>query len=100
LISLFGGPGTRSGLGKDINKTVARELAAERSKILRAEAGIGGKKRKDITFEKASGISEVGSGEQEGMDSRFLHPLLPAAAKSFGGKKLSEIHPFLIEKHK
>jgi hypothetical protein len=41
--------------GKSINKTVAGELAAvERSKILRGEAGIGGKKRKDITFEKAS----------------------------------------------
>jgi hypothetical protein len=38
--------------GKNINRTVAGELAAiERSKILRGEAGIGGKKRKDITFE-------------------------------------------------
>ena len=42
-------------LGLDISRTVARELAAgERSKALRQDAGIGGKKRKDISFDKAA----------------------------------------------
>ena len=42
-------------LGKNISKTVAGELATvERGKILRGEAGIGGRKRKDITFDKAA----------------------------------------------
>jgi hypothetical protein len=41
--------------GYQINRTVARELATvERSKILRGEAGTGGKKRKDISFERAA----------------------------------------------
>src|SRR3989442_11930126 len=41
-------------LGRNINKTVARELAAvERAKILRGEAGIG-RKRKDILFDRAA----------------------------------------------
>ena len=42
-------------LGKNISRTVAKELAqVERSRILKGEAGIGQKKmRKDLTFDKA-----------------------------------------------
>jgi len=44
----------QSRLGKNVSRTVARELAAvERAKILKGEAGIGGKGRKDISFDKA-----------------------------------------------
>ena len=40
-------------LGKDISRTVARELASvQRAAILRGEAGIR-KRRKDCSFEKA-----------------------------------------------
>ena len=41
-------------LGANISRTVAKELASvKRSGILKGEAGIG-KKRKDLSFEKAS----------------------------------------------
>ena len=40
-------------LRKNISRTVARELSiVERAKALKREAGIGGRKRKDILFEK------------------------------------------------
>ena len=42
-------------LGKGINRTVARELAAvKRAAILKGEAGIGGPKRKDLPFTEAA----------------------------------------------
>src|SRR5688572_2315919 len=42
-------------LGRNISRTVARELAVvERAKALKQEAGIGGKKRKDVLFDKAA----------------------------------------------
>jgi hypothetical protein len=87
-------------LGKDINRTGARELGAvERSKILRGEAGIGGKERRDITFEKASEeFLQWGPGQQAARTVEFYGYCLKALEGSFAGKKLSEIH--LIEKHK
>jgi integrase len=89
-------------LGKDINKTVARELAAvERAKILRNEAGIGGKKRKDISFERATKFFEdwaktnvrASSANQYAGHIRVL-------TRCFGSKRLSEISPFAIERFK
>ena len=42
-------------LGKGINRTVAGELASvKRAAILKGEAGIGGKKRKDTAFDDAA----------------------------------------------
>jgi len=89
-------------LGKDINRTVARELAAvERSKVLRGEAGIGGKRRKDISFENATEEflkwAKANHRPRTVINYRgYLEPL----KKSFKGKMLSEIHPFSVEKHK
>ena len=41
-------------LGKDISRSVAKELAqVERARILKGEAGIGGKRKNDLTFAKA-----------------------------------------------
>ena len=89
-------------LGKGISKSVAAEIAiVKRGAILKGEAGIGGQKRKDILFEKAvelflawvganREIKTVTSYEQY---AKELH-------ESFNGKRLSEIHPFLVEKHK
>jgi integrase len=88
--------------GKDINRTVAWELAAvERSKILRGEAGIGGKKRKDISFEKAGEefLKWAEANKRPGT-VQFYRYCLKGLEGSFAGKKLSEIAPFLIEKHK
>ncbi|MCI0625908.1 MAG: site-specific integrase [Acidobacteria bacterium] len=89
-------------LGRNINRTVAGELATvERGKILRCEAGIGGKKRKDMTFEKASEefLKWAEANKRPGT-AEFYRYCLQSLARTFAGKKLSEIHPFLIEKHK
>jgi hypothetical protein len=59
-------------LGKDINRTVApgSSLAAvEGQRSYGAKPASVGRKRKDITFEIRR-VSEVGPGEQEGMDGR------------------------------
>jgi Phage integrase, N-terminal SAM-like domain len=89
-------------LGRNISKTVAGELATiERGKILRAEAGIGGKKRKDILFDKAAeeflNWAEANKRPKTviGYKEQFKQLM-----KSFGNMKLSQIHPFLLEKHK
>ena len=39
-------------LGKNISRTVAGAVIVERAKALKREAGIGGRKRKEILFEK------------------------------------------------
>ena len=88
-------------LGKNINRTVASELAAiARSKILRSEAGIGGKKRKDISFEKAA--EEFLKWAEANKRPKTVYSYkasIKELLKSFQGN-LSDIHPFLIEKHK
>ena len=89
-------------LGRNISRTVARELAAvERSKALRQDAGIGGRKRKDILFEKAveEFLAWARANKRPGTVD-FYRYCLQSLGRSFSGKKLSEIHPFLIEKHK
>jgi hypothetical protein len=49
-------------LGRNINRTVAGELArVKRAAILKGEAGIGGPKRADLSIEKAAELSWRGS---------------------------------------
>jgi len=89
-------------LGRNISKTVARELAVvERAKALKNEAGIGGKKRKDISFDKAvEDFLEWAKANKRPGTVDFYRYSLQSLGRSINGKKLSEIHPFLIEKHK
>ena len=89
-------------LGKNINRTTAAELATvERAKILRGEAGIGARKRKDISFDKAVDEflkwAEANHRPQTTVNYRWY---IRGLKKSFTGKMLSEIHPFSVEKHK
>ena len=89
-------------LGRNISRTVARELAAvERSKALRQDAGIGGKKRKDISFDKAADEflkwAEANNRPQTVVNYRWY---IEGLKQSFAGKMLSSISPFSIEKHK
>jgi integrase len=89
-------------LGRNINKTVARELAViARAKALKQEAGIGGLKRKDLLFDKAveEFLTWAKANKRTGT-AEFYGYCLKALGRSFSGRKLSEIHPFLIEKHK
>jgi integrase len=89
-------------LGRGISRTVAKELASiERAKVLRGEAGIGARKRKDISFDKAAEeFLKWAEANKKPRTRGFYRDCLQALGKSFHGRKLSEIHPFLIEKHK
>ena len=88
-------------LGKNISRSVAAELAQiERAKILRGEAGIGRKPR-DITFDKAAAdFLKASEANTRPNTIRGYRQHLDALAETFGQRKLSEISPFLIEKHK
>ncbi len=88
-------------LGRNIPRGVAAEIAiAKRSAVLRGDAGIG-RKRADIVFEDARQIFlEWVKANKRPKTHRSYSQCLGQLEKSLGGKKLSQIHPFLIEKHK
>jgi len=89
-------------LCRGVSRSVAREIATvKRAQIFRAEAGIGGQKRKDILFEKAVELflGWVGANRRPKTFSSYQQ-CAKELHKSFDGKRLSEIHPFLVEKHK
>ncbi len=99
-------------LGKGVSRSVAAELAAvKRAAILRGEVGIG-RKKKDLTFEKAAELflksieERIELGDRLGKKGRRPNTLkgykenIAALKKSFSGKKLSEIHPFLLTKYR
>lgn len=89
-------------LGKNISRSVALELAqVERVKILQGEAGIGQKKRKDITFEKArEAFLAAAAANNRAHTLRGYQQHLDKLGETIGQKNLSEISPFLLEKHK
>lgn len=89
-------------LGKGITRTVAAEIAVlKRGQILRGETGIGPKRRQDLTFDKAREhfLTWVKANRRPKTHKSYSH-CLASLATSFSGKRLSEIHPFLVEKHK
>jgi len=88
-------------LGRGISKTVARELAqVRRGAILKGEAGIG-KKRKDIPFDKAAELFlQWTEANRKPKTLKCYGEFVGQLLKFFGGKNLSKIHPFLIEKYK
>lgn len=88
-------------LGTNITKTAAKEIAAvKRSAILKGEEGIG-RKQKDITFDEATKLylDWVRTNKRASTAIQY-ETTMRNLASSFGGKKLSAIHPFLIEKYK
>jgi hypothetical protein len=71
----------------------------ERAKALKRPAGTGGKKRKDILFEKAAEeFLNWNRGNKRSGAVTFYMYCLQSLGRSFNGKKLGEIHPFMIEK--
>ena len=88
-------------LGRIINRTAAREIASvKRAGILKGEAGIG-KKRKDLSFEKASTecLKWAEANKRPNTVASYRQCLVHLG-RSFGAKRMSEIHPFIIEKHR
>ena len=88
-------------LGKGISRSVAQELAAiKRAQIIKGEEGIGIKK-KDSMFDKAK--EEFLKWTKTNKRAKTIYTYrqcLDHLTRSFTGKRLSEIHPFLVEKHK
>ena len=88
-------------LGRKINRVAASEIATvKRSAILRAEAGIG-KKRKDLSFEQATKtFLEWAEANKRPHTVIGYRRCLKFLGASFAGKSLGQIHPFLVERHK
>lgn len=88
-------------LGKGISRTVAAEIAAvKRAAVLKGEAGIG-RKRKDWLFDDAAKeFLAWATAEKRPKTARVYGECIAQLKKSFAGKRLGELHPFLIEKHK
>ena len=91
----------REPLGSDISRTVARELATiKRAQILKGEAGIG-RKKADIAFTEAAKLfRDWAEANRKPNTVKCYGEFLTQLEKFFNGKKLSGIHPFLIEKYK
>lgn len=88
-------------LGKGVSRSVAAELAqVKRTAILRGEVGIG-KKRKDITFEKAAELFlEWARANRRPNTVKGYSGSAGRLTEFFGSRRLSEISPFLVEKYK
>src|SRR5262245_53617552 len=88
-------------LGKGISRSVAQDLAqVKRAAILKGEAGIG-RKRREMTFDQAAEeFLKWARAEKRAGTARFYAGCLAALKRSFTGKRLSQVVPFLIERHK
>ncbi|MEO7863579.1 MAG: site-specific integrase [Nitrospirales bacterium] len=88
-------------LGKNISRTVAGELASvKRAAILKGEHGIG-KKKRDLPFDEARKRFEAWAMANKKLSTTQAYKeCLRRLSESFNGKRLSEVSPFLVEKHK
>jgi integrase len=88
-------------LGKGVTRSVALELAqVQRAEILKGEAGIG-KKKKDLSFNDARQHFEKWTEvNKKPRTVKSYKECLRRLAESFNTKRLSDISPFLIERHK
>lgn len=88
-------------LGKGITRHVAWELAqVARGAILKGEAGIR-RKKNDLSFDEARKKFEAwATASKKPSTANTYKECLRRLAESFSGMRLSEMSPFLIEKHK
>ncbi len=88
-------------LGRNITRKVALELSmVQRGAILKGEAGIG-KKRKNVTFEKAKeAFLEWAVTNKRPRTVRVYRQQVGRLALSFGTKTLADISSFDVERHK
>lgn len=89
-------------IGKGITRSVARELAnVKRTAILKDEAGIGGKKVKDLLFEEAvKRFLDWAKADKKPNTVRIYEACLVELGKEFSGKQLGQITPWLLEAYK
>ena len=88
-------------IGKGINRTVVGEIASvRRGAILKGDAGIG-RKRKDLPFDEAQKLVMAWAASTLKANSvESYRRCFKKLAAFFGGKRLGEISPFLVEKYK
>jgi hypothetical protein len=87
-------------IGSNVNRTVAKEIAqVERGKILRGEAGIE-KKRKDVPFDEAAKLFESWTTTNNKESTARFYKDRAMLAKTFAGKKLSEMSTSDLEDYK
>lgn len=88
-------------IGRQINRTVASEIATvKRAGILKGESGIG-RRRKDLLFEKAKDqFLKWAEANRRPNTVASYRQCLAELARTFGGKRLGEIHPFTLEHYK
>lgn len=95
----IGGKRFQQRLGKNISRKIACELAqVVRGQILKSEIGIGGKKKKDLSFTEASKrFTDWMISEKRPNTVRSYTGCLRVLAKTFGSKKLSEISTWQVD---
>ncbi len=88
-------------LGKHIGRNDARDIAiVKRAAILKGETGIG-RKNKDLPFEQARQHFETwAEANKKPRTVKSYKECLRRLAGSFSGKRLGEINPFAVERHK
>jgi integrase len=88
-------------LGKGISRTVAGELArVQRGAVLKGEAGIG-RKRADLTFDQAKAeFIKWAAASKRPRTVRTYTQCLEGLAKTFSGRRLSQLSAFDVERHK
>ena len=89
-------------LGRNISKTVAGEIAkVKRGAILKGEAGIGGPKRADLSFDKAAEEFLAWSkANKRPRTHRTYSQCIDRLKGAFPGRRLSEISAFDLERFK
>jgi integrase len=93
--------GMRSGWARTFLERWRKELASvKRSGILKGELGIG-KKRKDCSFDESRKKFEAwAEANKKPGTVKSYKECLRRLSESFSGKRLGELSPFLVEKHK
>lgn len=102
LEARIGGVRYQKRLGKGITRKIALELSqVVRGQILKNEAGIGGKKRKDIGFDEASEkFLAWATAEKRPNTLRGYRKCLARLAQTFGGQRLGEISTWQLESYR
>jgi len=89
-------------LGRNISKTVAGEIAkVKRGAILKGEAGIGGPKRADLSFDKAAEeVLAWSKANKRLRTQRTYRQCIERLKASFAVRSLSAISAFDLERYK
>ena len=86
-------------LGRGITRSVAQELAqVQRAAILKGEAGIGAKRKKDLHFGEArKKFEDWATADKKPNTRRTYVACLDELGKTFSGTRLSAITPWTLE---